>query len=224
MQRCIKREPNTTPWRNWGDFMYLSQIELNIELRETMKALASPSKFHGAIEGSFSGERARRLWRIDDLNGKKYILVLSEAIPDLEHFAEQFGYSGEYETKDYSVLLNRITDNERWRFRLTANPTISKSHGKIMAHITSEYQKKWLMDRAKRCGFALHEDEFQTMQSKWYNFSKKDGDKSANIRLLSVTFEGVLTVTNAEKFRETLCRGMGREKAYGQGLLTIVRV
>lgn len=224
MQRCIKRKPNTTPWRNWGDFMYLSRIELNIELRETMKALASPSKFHGAIEGSFSGERARRLWRIDTLNGKQYILVLSETIPNLEHFAKQFGYLEKYETKDYSRLLNRVADNEKWRFRLTANPTISKSHGKIMAHITSEYQKKWLMDRAERCGFSLHEDAFWTVQSKWYNFSKKDGDKSANIRLLSVTFEGVLTVTDAEKFKETLCRGIGREKAYGQGLMTIVRV
>ncbi len=204
--------------------MYLSRIELNTGTRDTMTALVSPSKFHGAIESSFSGERARRLWRIDDLHGKKYILLLSDAIPDLSHFAEQFGYLEKYETKDYSVLLAKIRNDVKWRFRLTANPTVSKSHGKIMAHITPEYQKKWLMDRAERCGFSVNVDEFQTVQSKWYNFSKKDGNKSANIRLLSVTFEGLLTVTDSEKFKETLCKGIGREKAYGQGLLTIVRI
>lgn len=204
--------------------MYLSRIELNIGLRETMKALVSPSKFHGAVENSFSGEKSRRLWRIDDLNGKKYILILSETIPDLEHFAEQFGYVGKYETRDYSILLDRIMNGGKWRFRLTANPTISKSHGKVLAHITPIYQKKWLSDRAEKCGFSLDDNEFQTVQSKWYNFHKKDGDKSANIRLLSVTFEGILTISNAEKFKEILCNGIGREKAYGQGLLTVVRI
>lgn len=204
--------------------MYLSRIELNIGLRETMKALASPSKFHGAVENSFGGEKSRRLWRIDDLNGNKYILILSEEIPNLEHFAEQFGYLGKYETKDYSLLLDRIVNGGKWRFRLTANPTISKSHGKVLAHITPKYQKKWLSDRAEKCGFSLDDGEFQTVQSKWYNFHKKNGDKSANIRLLSVTFEGMLTISDAEKFKETLCNGIGREKAYGQGLLTVVRI
>ena len=71
--------------------MYMSRITLDTALRETMKALVSPNIFHGAIESSFEGARARRLWRIDDLNGKKYILIVSEAVPDLKHFAEQFG-------------------------------------------------------------------------------------------------------------------------------------
>lgn len=196
---------------------------MNPALRETMKAMVSPSLFHGAIESSFDGERARRLWRIDDLNGKKYILIVSEAMPDLKAFAEQFGYAGEYETKDYSPLLDRILDGGKWQFRLTANPVVSKSHGKIMAHITPEYQKKWLGNRAEKLGFLLDEAEFQTVQSKWYDFRKKDGAGSSRIHLLSVTFEGILTVTDAKQFKETLCNGIGREKAYGQGLLTIVR-
>lgn len=188
-----------------------------------MKALVSPSVFHGAVESSFDGARARRLWRIDDLNGKKYILIVSEAVPELKAFAEQFGYTGEYETKDYTPFLDRISDGERWQFRLTANPVVSKSHGKIMAHITPEYQKKWLAGRAEKLGFALNETEFQTVQSKWYDFRKKSGAGSTRIRLLSVTFEGILAVTDAERFKETLCNGIGREKAYGQGMLTIVR-
>ncbi len=214
---------NMTQCQNWGDTMYLSRITLNTALRETMKALVSPSIFHGAIERSFDGARARRLWRIDDLNGKKYILILSKDIPNLKNFAKQFGYAEEYETKDYLPLLSRISIGEKWQFRLTANPVISKSHGKIMAHITPEFQKKWLSSRAKKLGFSLDEPEFQTVQSKWYDFRKRDGVSSSRIRLLSVTFEGILTVIDEKQFRETLCNGIGREKAYGQGLLTVVR-
>lgn len=207
---------------NWGDDMYLSRVTLNTALRETMKALVSPSIFHGAVENSFDGVRARRLWRIDELNGKKYILIVSEARPDLRGFTSQFGYDGEYETKDYMPLLRRISDGGKWQFRLTANPVVSKSHGKIMAHVTPEYQKKWLVSRAEKFGFSLNEAEFQTVQSKWFDFRKKAGTEISRVRLLSVTFEGTLTVTDAEQFRKTLCNGIGKEKAYGQGLLTII--
>lgn len=209
--------------------MYLSRVELNAALRETMKALVSPSKIHGAVESSFEGERTRRLWRLDDLNGKKYVLILSEEKPDLKRFSEQFGYPGRYETKDYSPLLGRITNGGKWHFRLTANPVVSKSdgsgkRGKIMAHATPEHQKRWLSERAERLGFSLNADEFQVVRTRWYDFRKRDGSDSARVQLLSVTFEGVLTVTDVDVFKETLCSGIGREKAYGQGLLTIVGV
>lgn len=207
--------------------MYLSRVLLNISLRETMKALASPSKFHGAVESSFSGEKKRRLWRIDTLSGHQYILILSEDIPDLRGFASQYGYVGKYETKDYSPLLDKIKAGDCWRFRLTANPTVSKmsenSRGKVMAHITAEHQKTWLVKHSANNGFSVKEDSFAVVQSKWYRFFKKDFDKSSAVQLLSVTFEGMLTITDADKFKQALCNGIGREKAYGMGLLTVVK-
>jgi len=39
---------------------------------------------------------------------------------------------------------------------------------------------------------------------------------------MAVTYEGILTVTDKERFRKTLIEGIGREKAYGMGLLTVV--
>ena len=56
--------------------MYLSRIQLDPGRRSTMKALASPTLFHGAIEQSFSGPRSRNLWRIDKLGDKLYLIVL----------------------------------------------------------------------------------------------------------------------------------------------------
>ena len=51
----------------------------------------------------------------------------------------------------------------------------------------------------------------------------KGGPKRNRVTLLSVAYEGLLTVTDAEAFRHTLTEGVGRGKAYGMGLLTIIR-
>ena len=71
--------------------MYLSRVELDEARRSTMRALAAPQKLHGAVESAFPGERRRRLWRLDRLGGKLYLLLLSEGLPDLTGIAEQFG-------------------------------------------------------------------------------------------------------------------------------------
>lgn len=39
-----------------------------------------------------------------------------------------------------------------------------------------------------------------------------------------MTFEGVLTITEAELFRKALIDGIGRAKAYGCGLMTLARI
>ncbi len=217
--------------------MYLSRIELDTKSRETMRALASPNRFHGAVETSFVGERSRNLWRIDTLGDKTYLLLLSHDKPELEALASQFGY-GSYETRDYDKLLERITQGSRWRFRLVANPTFSKSQGqgctemhlrgKVIGCGTPEYQMKWLYNRAEKCGFHVRgyeetteTDDFGVTKSRYLSF-RKGSDNGRNIKILSVTFEGELTVTDAELFKSALCEGIGRGKAYGQGLLTVM--
>ena len=105
--------------------MYLSRIKLDASRTETMRGLASPSVFHGAIE-SDDEERTRKLWRLDTLYGNHILLILSENRIDFSSVAEQFGYDGSFESKLYDGLLERITNGSRWHFRLKANPTIQK--------------------------------------------------------------------------------------------------
>ena len=61
--------------------MYLSRVELDLTRRSTMEALAAPQKLHGAVESAFAGERRRRLWRLDRLGERLYLLLLSEDAP-----------------------------------------------------------------------------------------------------------------------------------------------
>ena len=102
--------------------MYLSRVELDPIRRSTMTALAAPQKFHGAVESAFSGERRRRLWRLDRLGEKLYLLLLSEEMPDLSGVVEQFGTGAAPESRNYDPLLARITPGSRWQFRLAATP------------------------------------------------------------------------------------------------------
>lgn len=207
--------------------MVLSRLELDVTRRETMIALGAPSLFHGAIESAFPGERMRRLWRVDELNGKKYLLVLSEEAPDLSHAAAQFSAEGiNAETRDYDPLLRRCVTGTRWRFKLTVNPTYSipsrDGRGRVCAHTTTEHQRMWLMKQSEKHGFSLEEDAFDVTGIKWYSFGK--GSSHRRISMLSVTYEGILTITDENLFRQMMTEGIGRGKAYGTGLMTLMRV
>lgn len=207
--------------------MYLSRILLDTTKRETLLALSSPAMFHGAVESAFSGERKRNLWRVDQLNGQYYLLILSHDVPRPDAALEQFSKSGTAcETKDYEPLLQRVKNGTSWNFMLRANPTYSVSaekgaRGRVCAHSTTEHQRQWLLRQSLQHGFTLEEEQFDVVMSRWYHFSK--GIKGKQVSLLAATYTGRLTVTDADAFRDMLTQGLGREKAYGVGLMTLVR-
>lgn len=208
--------------------MYLTKINLDTKNRKTLKALQSLSLFHGAIESSFSGERKRVLWRLDKVGSSYHLLILSEDKPDAEHIASQFSKSkDDWMMKPYGNLLKRVEDKTSWHFRLCANPTYSafkkgEKRGRVCAHVTKEHQRTWLKEQAEKHGFKVNDNSFEVIDNQWYSFKK--GSNRNNVTILSVVYEGVLEVTDAEKFKELLTEGIGREKAYGNGLMTLVNV
>ena len=206
--------------------MYLTRMELDTSKRKTIMALTAPKLFHGAIEQALV-ERDRKLWRIDKIGMKTYLLLVTKEKPDMTSAAEQFGTVYGWETRNYSPYLENIHVGEKRRFRLTANPVITKSrgtgkHGDVLNHVTVLQQEQWLMDRAEKHGFHLQTDEFSVVESHWISFFKGN-DRLKKVIFLAVTFEGILTVTNEALLRDTLQNGIGREKAYGCGMMTILR-
>ena len=188
--------------------MYLSRAELDPTRRETMVALISPQKFHGAVENAFAGARRRRLWRLDQLGEKLYLLLLSEERPDLTALCAQFGTGAPPETRPYDPLLERVTAGSCWQFRLTVNPTRSKKD-------SADHTARGTL---KPCYLEVEQEEWLT-RKQTYHF-KKNGTRP--VTLLAVTYEGVLQVTDPEAFKALLCEGVGRGKAYGLGLMTII--
>ena len=205
--------------------MYLSRIKLDTSQTRTMQALSAPNIFHGAIEDAEKDGRTRKLWRLDDLRGEKYLLILSENQIDFSETARQFGYDDSYESKDYDSLIERIKTGSKWNFRLKANPTVQKfskkrGRGRVLAHITTEFQEEWLKKQSEKNGFSLSEGEWLVTGSKGYVFNK-NRNSNIKVRLLAVTYEGILTVTDEDSFRKALVNGIGREKAYGLGMITV---
>ncbi len=211
--------------------MFLSRIELDMKRDKTLRAMATPTMIHAAIEGCFprrEGGNERKLWRLDTLGGKLYLLLLSSERPDFASFAAQFspiGISGE--SKDYAPLLASIGNGQIWRFRLRANAARSiieekGARGKPHAHTTTAHQLEWLQNKAPRCGFSLQEDGFDVVASDTMQFRRSEA-RDTRVTIGAVVFEGQLTVIDAELFREALTKGVGRAKAYGCGLLTLAR-
>lgn len=204
--------------------MYLSRIAIDMASRNTMRALDNPEILHGMVEACFPEEHQRDLWRLDKLNKQTYLLLLSRDEPDLKPLATQIGLSGtDWETRDYQPLLNRIRAEGVWRFRLVANPVTSipkpgERRGKVKAITIAAQQCEWLSRQGERHGFLVKPGQFDVVQSEWKVFR----NKGRAVSILSATFEGILTVTDTECFLKALQMGVGRGKAYGMGLLTVM--
>ncbi|WP_283583639.1 type I-E CRISPR-associated protein Cas6/Cse3/CasE [Limosilactobacillus difficilis] len=211
--------------------MYLSRVQIDDRNRQKIRDLTHLGAYHNWVESSFPEEiahhrRSRHLWRIDILRGKRYLLIVSEEKPDSTRL-EQYGVQGTVITKGYQAFIDKIRTDEIMNFCLVANPTY-RTNGKVYPHITIEQQKNWLLDRMTDAGFEIlpenmsktNEYQFDIVNREWPTLYHN----KRRVRLSRVTFEGRLKVTNVDKIKETLINGVGREKAYGMGMLTVIPV
>lgn len=208
--------------------MYLSRVEIDNQNRRKNKELSHLGAYHNWVESSFPAEfketiRSRKLWRIDTLLGKKYLLLMSNEKPDLE-ILEKYGVPGSAKTKCYDRFLESIEEGKLYRFRVTLNPVRALSQGegkrgRIVPEITSKQQIQYLEARADKLGFELIPYELQIVERGWEPFGKQ-GQKM--IRLSKATFEGILKVIDKKIFYHTLTEGIGKKKAYGFGLMTVI--
>lgn len=204
--------------------MYLSRVQIDTKNRQKLKNLTHLGAYHNWVEQSFPqeiemGQRKRHLWRIDHLNGKAYLLVQSEQQPNQKRL-EKYGVTGSAETKSYDGYLAQLQNNEVNRFRLVANPVYRDGKtGRIFPHVTVLQQKKWLSERAAKLGFQIINDQFDIVQRDYQILYRKGGRR---IKLSRVAFEGLLKIIDLSLFQKALKNGIGKEKAYGMGLMTVI--
>lgn len=208
--------------------MYISRVEVDVKNRKKIKNLSHVAAYHSWVEDSFPKEkklenRTRKLWRVDTLNNKTYLILVSQEKPNFSCL-EKYGVEGTAESKQYDTFLNSIKNGDRYRFRITLNPVISLSQGSgnkslIKPHVTIEYQRKYLIDRSIKNGFELDENEFSIVERGYENFYKSGQKK---VRLVKATYDGILTVKSADLLKDVLTKGMGKKRAYGFGLMTVI--
>lgn len=204
-------------------------MKIDLDDRQKTRDLSHIGAYHAWVEDSFpreeGKERVRKLWRIDYLNSGTYLLVLSQDRPNVQSF-EKYGVEGSCKTKDYSKLINQLREGHRYRFKIKLNPVISLSNerepgerGRVVPLVKEEDQLDYILKRSKKLGFNLIENEYFITEKGFEKLIRK-GQRPINIA--SATYEGILTVTDLELFKSTLLKGVGKKKAFGFGLLTIM--
>ena len=139
---------------------------------------------------------------------------------------------------EYAIL----DEGTNLSFRLRANPTKrvntrnmdapAEVRGKRLALSSDDDRIAWLVRHAARAGFEVVRTDVQlderdvriTPQPQSHGWKKRDLQSHHRLTFGSVTFEGILRVTDQEQFRQALLEGIGPGKAYGFGLLSIALV
>jgi len=234
---------------------YLSRIWINPLRQQSQRLLSQPQAMHAAVLGGIPTQPVdeRVLWRLDtDEPRRPGLLVLTRSRPSWEHLVEQASWPSaeepQAETRDYAPLLEQVTPDVTFAFRLTANPVQSSKRpvkptraqaeaahraprtSHRLGHRTVEHQMAWLLARAQSWGVrfptssAAAEDDDPPADVRINARSRRSfqrGAKDSRVVLQMVTYEGHLVVEDCERLRHLLVSGIGRAKAYGCGLLTL---
>ncbi len=222
--------------------MYLSRLSLDIKDRNTIKIINNPRKIHGIVEACFNDANDRNLWRLDYSSNYTYIYIMSPHEPNFSNAKEQLNLNKENAiiTKNMDKLFDSFKQGQYWHFRLRANPVKAvkqeAGRGKRTALASIESQKQWFLDRKDQWGFEINNKEienpetnettllydFNILEKSWISFEKyANVGKKHNVKILTVTYEGNLFITDVELFKENLKLGFGKGKAYGCGLMTL---
>ena len=108
--------------------MYISQVEIDLKNRRKIRDLTHLGAYHNWVEMSYPEEingegRSRKLWRIDKIGDKTFLLIVSEIKPDLKAL-EKYGVENTAKTKDYEKFLEKLKEGQLLRFRVSLNPVV----------------------------------------------------------------------------------------------------
>ena len=221
--------------------MFLHKIHLNPKSKEARRDIADPYELHSTLSRAFSPPEQKCpvgefLWRLEpetDRMGNPRVLVQSRSLPDWPRIRLQ-DWLAEMPSEAVNInerlKLNSLKAGQRFRFRLRANPSV-KRNGKRLGLLNLYEQELWLIRKGEQHGFvappvASPEPGEQTVHRIIVNISQdrmlcgKRRDQ-AKIRVFSVLYDGVLTVTDADKFLAALQSGIGHGKTMGLGLLSV---
>lgn len=200
--------------------MYLSRLVLSPSSKQARQDLANPYQLHATLCRAFAPEDQpppRFLWRLEE--GKTpLVLVQSGVAPNWEDLARRFpGYFAQH-PESKPIPLEHLQPAQTLRFRLKANPTVTKQ-GKRHGLKEVEEQLEWLSRQGQKGGFSVL--GAMVAQSERVKMHKHSG--GVPIVVQSVLYEGHLKITDLETFKQTLETGLGHAKALGFGLLSVAK-
>jgi CRISPR system Cascade subunit CasE len=206
--------------------MYLSKLTLDPRHPKARRDLADPYEMHRTLARAYAPEAETPpqhfLWRLErraDYGPSSVVLVQSAQPANWSVVEGLPGYVAEIHRDKPVDLEKLIRPSGRYRFRLLANPTVTRE-GKRWGLIHEEEQLAWLARQGERGGFNVlgcvraAEERLQVRQGKTGN----------RITVHTALFEGMLEAVNDQGLRASLLNGLGHAKALGLGLLSLAKV
>lgn len=214
--------------------MYLSRLILNPRNRRVQREVAEPYQMHRSLMRAFPDDlqkgAERVLFRLETTRtGTLTLLVQSWTLPDWSWLAEP-------RARDYLLPVNEpnpavkpfdlnLAPGQVLAFRLRANPTVKRrfdsgDHKRVGIY-DEEKQIDWLKRKGEQGGFrvlSVRTSGKDIVRGRIH----RDG-RTYQLNLLAVQFDGLLQVTDPDRLRESVRRGMGSGKALGFGLLSLAR-
>lgn len=189
-------------------------------------------------------ERPKFLFRIDHDNQenspRQFVVVLSDLLPNWAYafqnadmFLAALPELREYQPNQpagevlrFRIKVNLSVKSKEHRKAKEGAEGTKKDQGKRVALTWDENQQPadvvipWFGNKAARNGFAVQKCEL--IQLGWVGGFKQGRDSAFQFR--AAQLEGVLQVTDAERFKQAVCQGIGSAKAFGFGLLSVARM
>ena len=223
--------------------MFLNRIHIDPRCKEARRDLSDPYQLHSTLCRAFSSPKRKCaevefLWRLEpeiDPAGYPRILVQSKTIPDWTGISIQ-GWLAEADPAidlQDRLKLESLVAGHRFRFRIRANPCVTRN-GKRLGLLRVEEQETWLERKGLMHGFSLPQiasfDFSESTQKRidvrisQEQMSRGKQHSGNGISVFSALFDGMLTVTDPDKFRNVLQTGIGHGKVMGLGLLSVAPI
>lgn len=217
--------------------MFLYKLLLNLKCKEVRRDLSNAYEMHSTLTRAFSQEEFKCLpgsflWRQENgLNSSNQAVVIVQS--NLKPNWSNIRINDWLDEKpcegidlNEKLSLEKLVIGDRFRFRLKANPCVTRS-GKRQGLLKLSDQANWLKRKGEMNGFAIaplsssfFDDDIDVMISNGMILQghQRSGNK---ISILSVVYDGILTVSNPDNFKNALVHGIGHGKSMGLGMLSL---
>lgn len=168
-------------------------------------------KLHGIVFRFFNTKEEHKLFRYN--LEKKSLYILSENRPKILEIVNRLNVkTTDIEIKQYTIdEYTNIEKHKNYKFNILVNPTYRDFKTR---KVLSNDWRDWIYRKSGENGFEIQ--EIKKMDEMTY-IGKN------NTPIYGVEIEGVLSVSDIEKFSGCMINGIGRSKGYGFGFLILDR-
>lgn len=205
--------------------MWLHRLEIDARLPAARRDLSSAYELHSTLARGFvagpTETPPRFLWRVESADERRAIvLIQGDSEADWSRIDDATPGYVLAQARKQIALDTLIVKGTHYRFRLRANPTVTRD-GKRHGLVRHDEQMAWLERQITRHGFELSAC-VRTTDERLRVRQRRDGGRF--IVLQAVGFEGSVVVVDSTAAIGAVRAGLGHAKAFGLGLLSLARL